>query len=73
MAAAREQIGYAPAVSYAEGLAGDIRWVTDAVAAAERRGESWERLFPAIVERYGAAGWFPYAAEDAFAAATSAG
>jgi nucleoside-diphosphate-sugar epimerase len=66
MAAAREQLGYEPAVSYAEGLAEDIRWVTDAVAAAARRGESWEQLFPSIVTRYGAAGWFPYAAEDAF-------
>ncbi|TFD74431.1 NAD-dependent epimerase/dehydratase family protein [Cryobacterium sp. Sr8] len=67
MAAAREQLGYAPVVSYAEGLADDIRWVTDAVAAAERRGESWQQLFPSIVKRYGANGWFPYAAEDAHA------
>lgn len=66
MAAAREQLGYQPAVTYAEGLADDIRWVTDAVATAERRGESWEQLFPSIVNRYGAGGWFPYAAEDAF-------
>ncbi|TFB49902.1 NAD-dependent epimerase/dehydratase family protein [Cryobacterium tagatosivorans] len=67
MAAAREQLGYAPAVSYAEGLADDIRWVTDAVASAERRGGSWQQLFPSIVNRYGANGWFPYAAEDSFA------
>ena len=67
MSAAREQLGYRPAVSYAEGLADDIRWVTDAVAAAGRRGQTWEQLFPSIVTRYGAAGWFPYAAEDAFA------
>ena len=67
MAAARVQLGYTPAVSYAEGLAEDIRWVRDAVAAGERRGEPWEQLFPAIVSRYGADGWFPYAAEDAYA------
>ena len=66
MAAARTQLGYVPAVSYVEGLADDIRWVTDAVAAAERRGESWEELFPSIVARYGSDGWFPYSAEDAF-------
>lgn len=66
MDAARVQLGYTPAVSYAEGLADDIRWVTDAVAAAERRGESWQQLFPSIVKRYGATAWFPYAAEDAF-------
>lgn len=66
MDAARGQLGYQPAVSYADGLADDIRWVTDAVATAARRGESWEQLFPSIVARYGASGWFPYAAEDAF-------
>ena len=67
MAAARAQLDYIPAVSYVEGLADDILWVTDAVAAAERRGESWEELFPSIVARYGSDGWFPYSAEDAFA------
>ncbi len=66
MAAAREQLCYRPAVSYAEGLGDDIRWVTDAVAAAERHGTTWEQLFPSIVSRYGADGWFPYAAENAF-------
>ncbi len=68
MDAARKQVGYAPAASYAESVIADIEWVTRAVADAEAAGESWQELFPGIVSRYGADGWFPYDAEDSFVA-----
>ena len=66
---AKDELGFAPVLSYAEGVRLDIDWVVDAVATADRRGESWQQLFPSIVQRYGAEGWFPYGAEDEYAAA----
>ncbi|TFD77487.1 NAD-dependent epimerase/dehydratase family protein [Cryobacterium psychrophilum] len=66
MAAAREQLGYRPAVSYVDGLAIDIRWASDAVTAAQERGASWRQVFPYTAARHGERDWFRYAAEDAF-------
>jgi len=39
------------------------------VLAAERRQETWEAVFPNLVERARTDRWFDYAAEDAFVAA----
>ena len=63
---ARSELGYEPVVSYVQGLELAIAWMTQAVAEAESRGNSWQERFPKMVERYGAGNWFPYEAEDAF-------
>lgn len=69
---ARRELGYEPVVTYAQGVEGDIRWMLDAVGRAEQRGQSWQEAFPLMIERYGAGEWFSYAAEDEFAASTTA-
>ncbi|KFF59415.1 hypothetical protein JF66_11585 [Cryobacterium sp. MLB-32] len=66
MSAAREQLGYRPAATYLESLADDIRWTTDAVTAAQERGETWRQVFPHTAARRGERDWFRYAEEDAF-------
>ncbi|KGJ79098.1 hypothetical protein GY21_06085 [Cryobacterium roopkundense] len=68
MSAAREQLGYRPAVSYLDSLTADIRWATDAVTAAQERGETWRQVFTHTAARRGERDWFRYAAEDACAA-----
>jgi nucleoside-diphosphate-sugar epimerase len=59
---AAAEVGYRPAVDYADGAAAAVRWFVDEVRAA---GGEWATRFPFMVERYGAAGWFDYDAEDA--------
>ncbi len=69
MAAATVELGYRQPLSYADAVAEDIDWVTREIAAAERREATWQDVFPTMVTRYQADGWFAYAAEDAFLAA----
>ncbi|MDH6235516.1 NAD-dependent epimerase/dehydratase family protein [Cryobacterium sp. CG_9.6] len=66
MAAARDQLGYRPAISYVDSLAADIRWATDAVTHAQERGDTWRHVFPYTAGRHGERDWFRYAAEDTF-------
>lgn len=66
---ARAELGYAEAISYDDALAQDINWSVAAVATAEARGKTWQDVFPGVVARYGAHGWFPYDVEDAYLAA----
>ncbi|WP_235491801.1 NAD-dependent epimerase/dehydratase family protein [Leifsonia sp. Root112D2] len=74
MDAARAELGYAPVVSYADAVAGDIRWITAAVeSAAHNLEQDWQQLFPVLAERYGAANWFDYEGEDAWLKTHSAG
>lgn len=68
MDAARAELGYRQPVSYADAVRHDIDWARFEVRAAEERDESWREVFPSIVSRYGADGWFPYEEEDAFLA-----
>jgi hypothetical protein len=66
MDAAITELGYRQPVSYADAVAEDIDWVTREVAAAERREESWKDVFPTMVTRSQADGWFDYASEDEY-------
>jgi len=66
MDAATVELGYRQPVSYADAVAEDIDWVTREVAAAERREQTWQDVFPSMVTRSKADGWFDYAAEDEY-------
>lgn len=66
MGRAHTELGYRQPVRYADAVCDDIDWMTDVVAGAARRQQDWRDVFPALVSRYGADGWFPYTAEDAF-------
>ncbi len=68
MEKARAELGYAEAIAYDDALQQDIEWAIRAVGEAEARGGSWVDVFPGVVARYGADGWFPYEAEDRFLA-----
>lgn len=68
MDAARRELGYTQAIEYDDALRLDIEWAVEAVRAAEAEGSDWSSVFPGVVHRYGADGWFPYAEEDAFLA-----
>ncbi|MBX9719447.1 MAG: NAD(P)H-binding protein [Microbacteriaceae bacterium] len=59
MQAAREQLGYDPLGSHRATIGPAIDWMLEAVAETD-----WRELFPGLA-RYGAEGWFDYAAEDA--------
>lgn len=59
MAAAREQLGYEPLGSHRATIGPAIEWMLEALAEAD-----WRERFPGLA-RYGAEGWFDYAAEDA--------
>ncbi|NEN05535.1 NAD-dependent epimerase/dehydratase family protein [Diaminobutyricibacter tongyongensis] len=72
MDAATVELGYRQPVSYADAVAEDIDWVTREVAAAERREESWQDVFPSMVTRSKADGWFDYASEDEYFASRAA-
>lgn len=65
---ARDEVGYSPVASYAQAIAPAVEAMVDAAARVEASGRSFDEAFPRYVERYGAAAWFPYDAEDAFAA-----
>lgn len=64
MQLARDLVGYRPAVSYDEAIALDLEWLLPVLQRTEADGGSWHDLFPSVVSRYGAHGWYPYAAED---------
>jgi nucleoside-diphosphate-sugar epimerase len=66
MRQAPAEVGYCPAVSYAEALRADIDWAVRAVAEAEAAGKSWHDVFGGLIGRFGTACWFPYDAEDAY-------
>ena len=68
MERARTELGYTEAIAYDDALAQDIDWAVSAVAQAEASGRCWQDVFPGVIARYGADGWFPYAAEDAYVA-----
>lgn len=59
---ATTEVGYRPAVSYAEGAAAAVQWFVDEVRAADG---DWASRFPFMVDRYGGAGWFDLEGEDA--------
>jgi nucleoside-diphosphate-sugar epimerase len=65
---ARAQLGYEPVAGYAEAIVPTIEWLMDAVARAEASGRSFDEQYPRYLQRYGAEAWFPYEAEDAYAA-----
>jgi len=69
MTAATVELGYRQSVTYAEAVESTIDWTVREVLAAERRQETWEAVFPNLVERARTDRWFDYAAEDAFVAA----
>jgi nucleoside-diphosphate-sugar epimerase len=60
MEAARRELDYIPTTSHASTIGAAI---DDMIAAVGDGG--WQERFPALAQRYGAAGWFDYAAEDA--------
>lgn len=64
MQRARDEVGYEPRFTYAEAVQADIEWVLAALEAEGGGPTAWQRLFPGVVTRYGADGWFPYALED---------
>lgn len=66
MAGARVELGYRQPASYADAVADAVDWTVREVAAAERREEGWEVVFPSMAERAAADKWFDYATEDAF-------
>jgi len=68
MDAAKTELGYEQAIGYDDALQQDIDWAISAVRAAEADGRDWTSVFPGVVARYGADGWFPYEAEDAYLA-----
>jgi nucleoside-diphosphate-sugar epimerase len=70
---ARAELGYQQAIGYDEALARDIEWAVRAVGNAEAAGQAWTDVFPGVVARYGADGWFPYAAEDAYVSSLTRG
>lgn len=63
MERARATVDYRPAVTYRESIQLDAEWLMSALARM-----TWQELFPSVVARYGDPGWFPYDAEDAWAA-----
>jgi nucleoside-diphosphate-sugar epimerase len=63
MEKARQEVGYVPAVTYEQAAMADIDWVSRAVWQSEQSGGDWRDVFPDIVARHGADGWFPYPAE----------
>ncbi|MFT4210334.1 MAG: NAD(P)H-binding protein [Microbacterium sp.] len=68
MGRARTELGYEQAIGYDDALREDIDWAVAAVHDAEAAGRDWTSVFPGVVARYGADGWFPYDAEDAYLA-----
>ena len=70
---ARAELGYEQAIGYDEALTQDIEWAVAAVGEAEAAGRTWTDVFPGVVARYGADGWFPYASEDAYVASLARG
>ncbi len=58
---AREQLGYAPVVSYEQSIQASIEWMLQRL-----NGGDWRTAFPRLVERYGADDWFDYDTEDAY-------
>ena len=66
MAAATVELGYHQPVRYAEAVAAAVDWAVREARAADRRQESWEKVFPSIAQRAEADRWFDYAAEEAF-------
>lgn len=59
MRAAQRELGYAPSGSHRSTIGPAI----DDMIAAVGDGD-WRERFPALVQRYGADGWFDYDAED---------
>jgi nucleoside-diphosphate-sugar epimerase len=60
MQAARDELGYQPAGSHRSTIGPAIDWMLGEVANTD-----WRERFPALADRYGAATWFDYEAEDA--------
>lgn len=59
MQAARDELGYESAGSHRSTIGPAIDWMLGEVADAD-----WRVRFPALADRYGAAAWFDYEAED---------
>jgi nucleoside-diphosphate-sugar epimerase len=59
MQAARDELGYQPAGTHRSTIGPAVDWMLGEVADAD-----WRERFPALVDRYGAASWFDYEAED---------
>lgn len=59
MAAARRELGYEPVGTHRATIGAAIDWMLEAVGDAD-----WRERFPALSNRYGAASWFDYDAED---------
>ena len=60
MQAAHDAFGTVATGSHRSSIGPAIEWMLDAVSETD-----WRERFPALAERYGAAGWFDYEAEDA--------
>ncbi len=61
MQAAHDELGYRPVGTHRSTIGAAIDWMIETVADRD-----WRERFPALSERYGAAEWFDYDAEDAF-------
>ena len=59
MEAARRELGYEPVGTHRATIGAAIDWMLEAVGDAD-----WRERFPALSNRYGAASWFDYDAED---------
>jgi nucleoside-diphosphate-sugar epimerase len=59
MQAARDELGYQPAGTHRSTIGPAVDWMLGEVADTD-----WRERFPALVDRYGAASWFDYEAED---------
>jgi nucleoside-diphosphate-sugar epimerase len=66
MAKAQVDLGYRAPIRYADAVEIAVDWAVREVRTAERRGEGWETVFPALARRAEADRWFDYAAEDAY-------
>ena len=59
MQAAHEQLPYTSVGTHRSTIGVAIDWMLDEIADTD-----WRERFPALADRYGAAGWFDYEAED---------
>jgi len=61
MQSAHDELGYRPVGTHRSTIGAAIDWMLEAVAETD-----WRERFPALHDRYGAAEWFGYEAEDVF-------
>lgn len=66
MRRARQELGYKQPVRYADAVRDEVDWMRDVLDGAARRQQTWRDVFPALITRYGADGWFAYDAEDEY-------